>query len=334
MKNKLKIGITFDVKEDYNINTSDWKHSDFSTLADITFVKEKIERNGHKVSLIGDYKKCKKIFLDNKLSEFDLIFNTVEGFLSRNREGLMPSFFELNQIPYTGSDAYCVNLALNKMHTNIIAEYLNICTPKFHLIESMSDISDAFSKIDSPWILKPNYEGSSSGVQLVYDKEEFVKTVEKLLKMYKQPILCEQYIDGREVVVSQILDDDRAKVVGAAEIVRVNGKPIGIYNSSDKFTDHCKKIKADFSLDTLQTMYDNSLKLHKYLGCCDYSRTDFRITPSGQVYFLEITPLPSIGPNSGFVKCCEFAGITFEEALEIIIENAINRFKNKTYKNR
>lgn len=326
MKKELKIGITFDVKEDYNINSFDWNHSDFSTLADITFVKEKIERNGHKVSLIGDYKKCKKLFLDNKLSEYDLILNTVEGFSSRNREGLMPSFLELNHIPFTGSDAYCVNLALNKMHTNIIAEYLNIRTPKFHLIESIDDVASVFDKIDSPWILKPNYEGSSSGVNLVYDKDEFIKIAKKLLQLYNQPILCEQYIEGREVVVSQLLDHERAKVVGAAEIVRANGKPIGIYNSADKFTDHCKKIKADFPQGTLKTMYDISLKLHKYLGCYDYSRTDFRIASSGEVFFLEITPLPSIGPNSGFVKCCEFGGIAFEDALEIIIENAIKRF--------
>ena len=325
MKKALKIGITFDTKENYNIKSDDWKHSDFSTLADITFVKEKIQSKGFDVTLIGDYRNLKQKFLHDELHQFDLVFNTVEGLSSRNREGLVPSFLELNKIAYTGSDAYSVNLALNKTHTNIIAKHLNINTPQFFLINNKNEIYLALDYVNGPWILKPNYEGSSSGVHIANTENELFEVASELLKTYNQPILCEQYIAGREIVISQILDNEKAHIVGAAEIVRKNGQPIGIYNSKDKFSDSCKKIPVNLSSTTLNKLYSDSLKLHKFLGCYDYSRTDFRVDENNNIYFLEITPLPSIGPNSGFAKCCEFGGYDFADILEQIILNAYCR---------
>ena len=184
MNKNLNVGITFDTKENYNIEANDWKHSDFSTLADITYVKEIMQSMGFNASLIGNFKNLNKMFMSNELVKYDIIFNTVEGLSSRNREGLIPSFLELNGIPFTGSDAYCTNLALNKAHTSILAQYLDIKVPQFYLINKESDFQEALKTVKGPWILKPNYEGSSSGVNIAYNENDMLEAALRLLQEY------------------------------------------------------------------------------------------------------------------------------------------------------
>ena len=166
MKKKLCVGIAYDVKEDYSISAEGFSHCDFSMLFEIKMIKELLEERGHVVYLLGNYQKINKMFMDGTFPEVDIVMNTAEGILSRNREGWLPSLFEINDIPYSGSDAYALNLTLNKLHTKIIAEYLKIPTPTYCKIDCMDDVQMAIKSVKGPWILKPNYEGSSSGVML------------------------------------------------------------------------------------------------------------------------------------------------------------------------
>ena len=131
MNKKLHVGIAYDVKEDYSISAKGLTHCDFSMLFEIKIIKELLEERGHIVYLLGNYQKINELFTNRKFPNIDIVMNTAEGILSRNREGWLPSLFEMNDIPYTGSDAYALNLTLNKLHTKIIAEYLNIPTPSY-----------------------------------------------------------------------------------------------------------------------------------------------------------------------------------------------------------
>lgn len=121
MRKKLCIGIAYDVKEDYSISAEGFLHCDFSMLFEIKMIKELLEERGHSVYLLGNYQKINKMLLDGEFPKIDIVMNTAEGILSRNREGWLPSLFEINNIPYSGSDAYALNLTLNKLHTKIIA---------------------------------------------------------------------------------------------------------------------------------------------------------------------------------------------------------------------
>ena len=105
MKKKLCVGIAYDVKEDYSISAEGFSHCDFSMLFEIKMIKELLEERGHVVYLLGNYQKINKMFMDGTFPEVDIVMNTAEGILSRNREGWLPSLFEINDIPYSGSDA-------------------------------------------------------------------------------------------------------------------------------------------------------------------------------------------------------------------------------------
>ena len=324
MKRFLKIGIAYDVKEDYRLDSQDWKYSDFSTLAEIQYIKGLFEKRGHSVILLGNYEKIYNRLKTGSFPNIDVVFNMAEGIGSRNREGWIPSLFEINGIPFTGSDAFALSLSLSKFHTKLVAGYLNILTPEFCVISDSNDFRQAL-QIPGPWILKPNYEGSSSGVVYVDSAGLLRDCANKLLCNYKQPLLCEHYISGREANVSILYDGEKTKILGAVEVVRKNGMPIHIFSAKDKFTGTCTKIDAHFQEKTLELMYRNAEKIHRHLFCTDYSRVDFRIDENGTPYFLELNPAPGVSEDDSFTLCCSCHGFELDWVLEQIVYNAVAR---------
>lgn len=327
MRKKLHIGIAYDVKEDYSISAEGLTHCDFSMLYEIKMIKELLEERGHIVILLGNYQKINIMFKEQTFPELDIVMNTAEGILSRNREGWLPSLFEINNIPYSGSDAYALNLTLNKLHTKIIAEYLKIPTPAYYKMDSIADAKKAANIVKGPWILKPNYEGSSSGVMFANSENELEQFFQELKEEYQQTILCETYIDGREFTVAQLYDGENTKTLGTVEIVRKGEPQIGIFSAEDKYSDTCVKIPAIFSSKTIMEMETAAKKIHQFLGCLDYSRADFRVDLDGNYYFLELTPLPNVDYESGFAKCCEYSHYNLGKILEEILYNALDRYK-------
>jgi len=327
MNKKLHVGIAYDVKEDYSISAEGFSHCDFSKLFEIKMVKELLEERGHIVYLLGNYQKINKLFMSGSFPEIDIVMNTAEGILSRNREGWLPSLFEINNIPYSGSDAYALNLTLNKLHTKIIAEHLSIPTPQYCKIDCIEDIHVAAKTIKGPWILKPNYEGSSSGVMLVSSEAELEQAFYKLSQAYQQTLLCEKYIDGREYTVALLYDNQNTKTLGTVEIIRKGETKIGVFSAEDKYSETCTKIPATLPKNIITRMEQDAKKLHCFLGCHDYSRADYRVDSDGNYYLLEITPLPNIDYESGFAKCCEYGNYNLGKILEEILYNALQRYK-------
>ncbi len=327
MKRKLKIGIAYDVKEDYNISSTGFKHCDFSTLAEISIIKQSLEQRGHSVILLGNYEKIYDMLIKRRFPDIDIVLNTAEGIVSRNREGWLPSLFEINHIPYSGSDAYTLGLTLNKAHTKIIANYLGIPTPAFYIVNKIDDVIQIPKTLSPPWIIKPNYEGSSSGVRYIDDIASLHSIVNELLAEYHQPLLCESFVPGREFATSILYNGEKTKCIGTVEIIRKSGANIHIFSAEDKYSDTCTKIPADIPKELLQNIEEDTIKLHRFLECYDYSRADYRVDSLGNYYLLELTPLPNVDPDSGFGKCCEFSNLKLGYVYEEILYNALNRFK-------
>lgn len=329
MRKKLKIGISYDVKEDYNISAQGFKHCDFSTLSEISIIKQSLEHRGHSVLLLGNYEKIYRMFQEKSFPNVDIVLNTAEGIVSRNREGWLPSLFEINNIPYSGSDAYTLGVTLNKVHTKIIANYLGIPTPLFYIINKIEDVTKIPDNVPQPWIIKPNYEGSSSGVTYVENASILQDVARQLLSEYHQPLLCESYIPGREFATSILYDKEKTQCIGTVEIVRKNGCNIHIFSAQDKYSSTCTKIPANLPENILKSIENDAIRIHSFLECNDYSRADFRVDSNGKYYFLELTPLPNVDPDSGFGKCCEFSNLKLGYVYEEILYNALDRFKQK-----
>lgn len=326
---KLKIGITYDTKEDYkDIDYS--KYCDFASLTSISFLKKQFEQAGFEVQLIGTYQKLNNLLQSQQL-DVDFVYNTAEGIKSRNREGFIPALLEANKIPFIGSDAYALSLSLNKYHTKLFAQLNGIPTPESELVylyDTEDVILEKLKRLPFPIVVKPNYEGSSMGVFFADTLEEALYCIRENQRNYNQEILCEKYIEGTEITVPVIGNGKDAKALGNIEFYRKNQKPIFLFGSDDK---HYKDIgcrRANLPLETEVKLKRFSEQLHNFLGCRDVNRIDFRLSMDNTAYFLEMNPLPALDPEGSFVCAAAIQGMSFPELLKKIITFAKKRYEN------
>lgn len=319
----MRIGLTYDIQTEYGYENFDVQHCDFMSASEVSFLKATLEEMGHSVFLLGN---CNQIiqYLCKGEQLPDLVFNMSWGFKGRNREGLMPALLEAFHIPFTGSDAYGCSLCLDKLQTKLIAEHLNIPTPKYIEIADEIDFPDVLP-FPFPVVLKPRAEGSSMGVNLAENMAEAKETVKHLLAEYNEPVLCEQYIMGREIQVPLLVNEKEVHAVNILETTMPDGSPIALYNAKLKHTHNVNKKIADIPINTACKLSAYAEELFRYLGCNDFGRADFRVTVKNEIFFLEMAPLPSLQPGGSFHTCCKLSDVNSSMILNRIIASAIRR---------
>ena len=107
----MRIGLVFDIREDYGLEASDVTFCDFNYLSDMQYLQNTLEQSGHYVLPVGAPHSFARMLREDKLKDIDIIMNFGEGFLSRNREGIVPALCEIFHLPYTGSDAFAMEKA-------------------------------------------------------------------------------------------------------------------------------------------------------------------------------------------------------------------------------
>jgi len=90
---------------------------------------------------------------------------------------------------------------------------------------------------------------------------------------------------------------------------------------------------AKLEKKTLQRIQEYSLKAFQVLECRDFARLDYRVSPDGTPYFLEINPLAGLNPRSSdIIIMAKLIGIRYNELIGSILEAALRRnggrFKN------
>lgn len=323
----MKIGFCYDTKGDYGYAEDNLEYTDFVSLHTISEIGKAIEQNGYELEYIGNVYKLRDQLVHNTFN-CDLIFNIAEGFGSRNREAILPSLLELYQIPHTASDTYGMSINLNKHHTKILANSIDIPTPKGVCFNTLTEeIINKIPDLGFPFILKPNTEGGSMGLHLIRSMEEFIQQSNYLIKTYSFELLAEEYIEGSEITVPIIGNGEKAEALGVVTILNEDGTDINLYNNSLKQIDNVINTTTFKYGDELKKkIMDYSVRIHNFFGLYDYSRMDFRISQDGQPYFLEINAMPSLCRDCSFEQCGKLAGMTYYQIIGRIIESARIRY--------
>lgn len=321
-----------------NVQTSptDDFYAEWDTLETITAVKKALQER-HNVTLIEANDRAFRKFKELRP---DIVFNIAEGLNGSSRESQIPAMLEMLNIPYTGSDPLTLAACLDKSRTKEILSYHSIPNPPFVVLDDFGRL-DRF-KLSFPVVVKPLHEGSSKGIysaSVVDSMEELAGQVARVLEVYGQPALVEQYLPGREFTVALLGNGDDLTVLPIVEMrfecLPEGVKPIYSYEAKwiwDQSTSPLDIFECPAKLDGVlqKKIEDICRRAYKVLRCRDWCRIDVRLDGSGEPNILELNPLPGILPNvednSCFPKAARAMGMNYRELINLVLDIAMKRY--------
>ncbi|MEZ0323298.1 MAG: D-alanine--D-alanine ligase [Hydrogenothermaceae bacterium] len=254
-----------------------------------------------------------KDFID-KLYEYkpDLAFLVLHG--KGGEDGIVQSILQFLNIPYTGSDHITSVLAIDKVLTKIVLKHYGINVPQWKVFFSLDEALDFIP--DFPVVVKAPTEGSSIGVYIVNNMQDYVKYVKEVFKIDKK-VLVEQYIKGRELTVS-ILDGE------VYDIVEIKVES-GFYDYSNKYISGKTSYICPAQLE--ERIYREvqmiGLESYKVLNCRGPARVDIMLSQENVPFVLEVNTIPGMTERSLLPKAAAVKGISFDMLVERIIKNSI-----------
>lgn len=320
----MKIGVTYTSLENETLSSMLNAEHDFTELSAISNLKKEINNLGYDVELYGDISKMISSINESQFN-CDLIFNMAVGTGNRNRMGVVPMYLENRRIPFTGSDAYALQLSTNKMHMKYIAYGLGIPTPKSFFLSVNAptiEIISALDKLNFPIIIKPNELANSLGMILVNNASEMIYHTNQIFKKYNQPVLLEEFIDGFDVMVPILGNNKAAIAKNCVQYLNSDKSIINIFDTKTKHNPDLLCIKADIDDGVKNKLIDYSLKIHKTIPFNDFSRMDFRVNKNNEIFFLESNALPDLNNEGAF-------SIAFDQSFRQIVNYIINEARNR-----
>ena len=289
-----------------------------------------LKANGHQVSSFeGD-----KDLID-RLEEFmprvvhgehpGLVFNVSYGIQGQARYTHVPSILEMVGIPYVASGPLAHSLALDKIVTKMVLRQHNLPTPDFALLQT----PDApLPELTYPMIVKPRSEAVSFGLKVVQDEEELRAAAKVIYDEFRQGVLAEQYIEGREINVG-ILGNDPPEAFSPVQLDFGTEGP-AIYTYEDKTGRSGREIvpicPAPIGEELTQEAKRIAVGAFNALGCSDCARVDMRLDDEGKLYILEVNSLPSLGEHGSYLVGAQQAGLDFKGFIGRLIEVASARY--------
>ncbi len=235
----------------------------------------------------------------------DLCFNICEGHWGDSRESHVPALLEMLRIPYTGSGVLTLALTLDKPMTKRVLAYHGLPTPEFQAFEAEDEPLDP--RMRFPMFVKPSREGTGMGVSgqsIVRDEAELRGQLREQLARYRQPILVERFIRGREVTVGVIGNGENLRFLPPLEVnfAAYPESEAGVYTNRMKTEwAHEFKYLCPAPLEPAQVQELNRLTaaVFRATGCRDVARVDFRLDADDgdKPHVLEVNPLPGLYPG-------------------------------------
>lgn len=272
-------------------------------------------------------------FIDRiKEHKNDIVFTIYGGDSSRNRMALVPAICEAYGIKYVGADVYNRVICQDKDISKEIAKKLGLNIANSVVASGVDTLLNIdFHKLRFPLVVKPILEGSSIGItakSLCTNIEEVIETAHESIIKYQQPVLIEEFIEGKEVVVCIIGNSKNIKFCEAVERYKRDDPKYfykHLFTSETKFIlrEDIKERKITDELDI--TTMTKLKKGFKSFGKMDYMRIDGRIKDN-KFYFIEFTPDASLSKNNPFKFVYELNNKTFDDVLTDIIKSALENY--------
>lgn len=250
--------------------------------------------------------------VDGLPTALDAVFIALHGGYGEN--GGIQADLDARSIPYTGSGAAASRLAMDKVATKRVLIEAGLATAPYEVLACGQNRT----KLQLPLVVKPPCDGSSLGVGLVRHLDEW----ECALAQARQidpcgRVLVEAFIPGREWTVGILIDE-------ALPVLEIRA-PGGWYGFDAKYTaGQTEYVFPEDPADHTLTDHCRQLALDAFhaTGCCGMGRVDFRVTPSGEPFILELNTVPGFTATSLLPKAAAHHGIIFSDLCARIVTAA------------
>ena len=338
--------------------------AEFDSPHTIATLREAIAVHGHEVVLVEANEEA---YGRLRTSGTDLVFNVAEGIRGADREAHISAMLEMLGLPYTGSGPLSLALCLHKGKTKEVLSWYGIPTPAFQVLtHPYEPLSEALT---FPLIVKLLHEGSSMGLSynsVVETLPALVERVTHLMHTYAQPVLVEQFIDGREFTLP-ILGNAPPRTLPVIEVQFKGPRNITLFQPDDDVIRMLARIRgqrfvtplelrlsadqeralvrtedggileipvaltasvcpADIPTSLVATLQDTALRAFRALECRDWCRVDMRVGADGIPQVLELNPIAGLDPTCWFPRSARAAGMDYPTLIRTILDIACQRY--------
>jgi D-alanine-D-alanine ligase len=299
----------------------------------LTALKHDVQR------VVVDCCQVEQAAADLRRAQPDIVFNVAESFGGKSAlESNVAALLNLLNLHYTGSSPGGLLLAGDKVLTKKVLRFHGIQTPEFATL--YRGALDWAGDLTFPVIVKPPQEDASLGItsaSVVHQLKDLFARIDELQTEFQQPVLVEQFIDGREFYVG-VLGNANAEALPVIEL-DFTGFPADrprIASWAAKWGDEGDGVGAEFegaqsvfpSLDAALEgrMKHIAVEAFHALRLRDYARVDLRVTDAGEIYVIEVNPNCYLERESEFARAAKQRGLEYDALLARILELANARY--------
>ncbi len=237
----------------------------------------------------------------------DVLFLALHG--GRGEDGTLQTLLEMVGVPYTGSGRLGSAMAMDKDISKRLFRIAGVPTADW--VMAPADGARVARDFGWPVVVKPSKQGSTVGLTVVKRAEDYPEAV-ALARRFDDEVMIERFVPGRELTVGVL----EGKALAVGEIIPRHE----IFDYECKYTPGMSQeiFPADLPPAVTGECHRLGLLAHEALKLGGYSRVDFRLTPAGELFCLEVNTLPGMTATSLLPQSAAAAGIAFPALCERI----------------
>ena len=328
----MKVAVIYNKQQDVEgvINVFGMQNQETYNPKTVERVASSLEKGGHNVRIVdGNINVIEQLeaFMPRVVQgeQPGMVFNMAYGIQGVSRYTHIPSLLEMVGIPYVGSSPAGHGIALDKVTTKVMVHAAGLPTAPYWVFYDPNQIPD---DLPYPVITKPKMEAVSLGIEVVHNKKDMEETLTRLVEEFRQPVLVEKFIPGREFAVG-LLGNQDPEILPVVEI-DLEGDPNAVQTLDDKLKTPRDKICPAKIDDKLKEELGRlTRETFRTLGIYDFCRVDFRMDDKGNLYILELNSMASLGSTGSYVMAAKTAGYTFENLINRMLDVAVERYFGK-----
>lgn len=263
-----------------------------------------------------------------------IVFNLTEWVDGdRKLDHAIAGLLDIMKFRYTGTGPIGLQICRDKALSKYLVAAAGVDVPCSFTLGPRERIENR--GLPYPLLVKPQLGDGSDEIgknSLVRTARELRERVKAIRSRLQEPVLCEEFIPGRDIYVGVIGNEPRVlapteMVVGsrkasAPKFATYRLKNDGAYRTKWRV---CYRL-AELPPRLLRQVRAYGAKAFAALKLRDYARLDFRLTDEGRLVFIEANPNSDLTPHTLGRNLC-FVGIEYRKLIPQIVETARTRYR-------